>query len=137
VAAQHPTWSAARVEVATSLHVAPPHLAPHCAGAAVDLTLRDDDGELDLGTAIDATPEESDTACYTRHPTVVGQARANRDLLSMAMASAGFVNYGPEWWHWSFGDRYWAFQVGAPAALYGDVALYASPEPTITPCDDG
>jgi hypothetical protein len=24
----------------------------------------------------------------------------------------------PEWWHWSYGDRYWAVVTGAPAALY-------------------
>jgi D-alanyl-D-alanine dipeptidase len=27
-----------------------------------------------------------------------------------------------EWWHWSYGDRYWALMTGAPAALYGPVA---------------
>ncbi len=27
-----------------------------------------------------------------------------------------------EWWHWSYGDRYWALVTGAPAALYGPVA---------------
>lgn len=126
VAAQHPTWSPERVEVATALHVAPPHLAPHCAGAAVDLTLCSPDGvELDLGTPVDATPEDSDNACYTRHGTVVGRAREHRDRLSAALAYAGLVNYGSEWWHWSFGDRYWAFLVGAPAALYGDTRLDA------------
>jgi len=29
------------------------------------------------------------------------------------------VNYPTEWWHWSYGDRYWAFVTGAPHALYG------------------
>jgi D-ala-D-ala dipeptidase len=24
------------------------------------------------------------------------------------MVGAGFVNYGYEWWHYSYGDRYWA-----------------------------
>jgi D-alanyl-D-alanine dipeptidase len=32
------------------------------------------------------------------------------------------VNYPTEWWHWSYGDRYWALMTGAPAALYGPVA---------------
>jgi hypothetical protein len=33
----------------------------------------------------------------------------------------GFVNYPTEWWHWSYGDRYWALATGAPAACYGPV----------------
>ena len=33
----------------------------------------------------------------------------------------GLVNYPTEWWHWSYGDRYWALISGADAALYGPV----------------
>jgi len=35
------------------------------------------------------------------------------------MEAAGFVNYPTEWWHWSFGDRYWAFCAGEHEAIYG------------------
>ena len=31
------------------------------------------------------------------------------------------MNYVTEWWHWSYGDRYWALMTGADAALYGPV----------------
>jgi D-alanyl-D-alanine dipeptidase len=30
-----------------------------------------------------------------------------------ALDGAGLVNYPPEWWHWSFGDRYRAMVTGA------------------------
>ncbi|NUT29743.1 MAG: dipeptidase, partial [Streptomyces sp.] len=33
------------------------------------------------------------------------------------------INYGTEWWHWSYGDRYWALQTRQPAALYGPAEL--------------
>jgi zinc D-Ala-D-Ala dipeptidase len=46
-------------------------------------------------------------------------ARRNRGLLAAAMDHAGFVNYPAEWWHWSYGDRYWAFQTSRETALYG------------------
>lgn len=46
-------------------------------------------------------------------------ARANRDVLGDALSAAGLVNYPTEWWHWSFGDRYWALGTGAPSAHYG------------------
>jgi D-alanyl-D-alanine dipeptidase len=38
--------------------------------------------------------------------------------LAAALSAAGFVNYPTEWWHWSYGDRYWAMVTGEPAALY-------------------
>ena len=103
-----------------SRYVSPPALAPHTAGAAVDLTLCTPDGaELDLGTPINANPEESDNACYTAATTISAAGMANRAILGEAMLSAGFVNYPTEWWHWSYGDRYWAFQTVAEAAIYG------------------
>jgi len=103
-----------------SRYVSPPEIAPHSAGAAVDLTLCTEDGqELDLGTSVNANPEESSGACYTGHPSVRGDARRNRAILTAALGGAGFVNYPTEWWHWSYGDRYWAMTTGAPTAIYG------------------
>lgn len=121
VRAAHPGADEQTVHRLTSRFVAPLAVAPHVAGAAVDLTLVDADGhELDLGTAIDATPEESAGACYLDAP-VPPAARRHRDLLVRALSDAGLVNYPTEWWHWSHGDRYWALSTGAPAALYGPV----------------
>jgi len=118
--AAHPDWSADRIRTAASRYVSPPEIAPHSAGAAVDLTLADADGlELDLGTAMNANPEESDGACYTGAANITEEATANRAVLGAALGAAGLVNYPTEWWHWSYGDRYWALTNGEPAALYG------------------
>ena len=118
--ADHPDWDEERLRMAASRYVSPPEIAPHSAGAAVDLTLCTDDGEeLDFGTRINASPEESSGACYTGHRDLPAEARHNRAVLCAAMAGAGFVNYPTEWWHWSYGDRYWALATGAQAALYG------------------
>ena len=119
---RHPHIGDDELRTLTSRFVSPVEVAPHVAGAAVDLTLVDADGrELDLGTPIDATPEQSDGACYFDAPGIGAEAAANRALLAGALGDAGLVNYPTEWWHWSFGDRYWALTVGAPAALYGPV----------------
>ena len=67
----------------------PPETGPHVSGAAVDLTL------------------------------CTAAARRNRRTLSAALTTAGLANYPPEWWHWSYGVRYWALRTGAAAALYG------------------
>lgn len=44
-------------------------------------------------------------------------------VLGTALASAGLVNYPSEWWHWSYGDRYWALATGTSSALYGPCPL--------------
>ncbi|MFD6529911.1 M15 family metallopeptidase [Streptomyces sp. NPDC060184] len=122
--AANPDWTAGRIQAAASRYVSPPGIAPHSAGAAVDLTLADGEGrELDLGTRMNADPEESDGACYTHAANIGAEARANRELLGSVLTSAGLVNYATEWWHWSFGDRYWALMTGEAAALYGPKEL--------------
>ncbi|MBA2811059.1 M15 family metallopeptidase [Streptomyces sp. KM273126] len=118
--AANPDWTPTRVHHATSRYVSPPEIAPHSAGAAVDLTLVSTDGrELDMGTPVNASPEDSDGACYTHAANIGEDARANRRVLSDALTAAGLVNYPTEWWHWSYGDRYWALASGADSALYG------------------
>jgi len=116
----NPASSEERLRMLTSRYVSPPEIAPHSAGAAIDLTLCADDGtELDLGTAVNASPEQSAGACYTHHPSVPGEARRNRAILAEALSAAGLVNYPTEWWHWSYGDRYWAMATGTSHAIYG------------------
>ncbi|WP_331764967.1 M15 family metallopeptidase (plasmid) [Streptomyces sp. NBC_01384] len=118
--ADHPDWTAGQIHRAASAYVSPPEIAPHSAGAAVDLTLADAHGhELDLGSRLNADPEESHGACYTNADNITGQAREHRKILGTALTVAGLVNYPTEWWHWSYGDRYWALATGAAAACYG------------------
>lgn len=118
--AAHPHWTAPELRGAASRYVSPPEIAPHSAGAAVDLTLVGPDGrEVDMGTPMNASPEESAGACYTHAPGLSPQVRANRSVLGAALTAAGLVNYPTEWWHWSYGDRYWAWRTRATAAPYG------------------
>ncbi|MET8825594.1 M15 family metallopeptidase [Streptomyces sp. NPDC004610] len=118
--ATHPEAGPARIRELASAYISPPEVAPHVSGGAVDLTLCTADGiELPLGTEVNATPEESEGRCRTEAPGLDAGARANRAVLGRAMTSAGFVNYPTEWWHWSYGDRYWALMTAAPAARYG------------------
>jgi D-alanyl-D-alanine dipeptidase len=43
----------------------------------------------------------------------------NRLVMIKALTAVGMANYPTEWWHWSYGDRYWALAAGAAAAHYG------------------
>jgi D-alanyl-D-alanine dipeptidase len=119
----HPSADAVELGRLSSRFVAPLAVAPHVAGAAVDLTLVDSWGdELWMGTEIDATPEQSGGACFF-NAEVDAEARRNRTVLADALSGAGLVNYPTEWWHWSYGDRYWALLTGADHAVYGPVEV--------------
>ncbi|MEV0282286.1 M15 family metallopeptidase [Streptomyces sp. NPDC050610] len=103
-----------------SAFVSPVEVAPHCAGAALDLTLVNADGvELDMGGAVNGHRSGDEKYCPLDAPGLSDQARRNRDVLARTMGGAGFVNYPTEWWHWSYGDRYWALINGADSAIYG------------------
>ncbi|WP_433165299.1 M15 family metallopeptidase [Kribbella sp. CA-247076] len=121
----HPGSAGHDLDALTSRFVAPVDVAPHVAGAAVDLTLIGAHGPLDLGTPIDATPEQSNGACFFDAATISRDARTNRALLADVLTAAGLVNYPTEWWHWSYGDRYWAFVEDRDHALYGPVSSRA------------
>jgi D-alanyl-D-alanine dipeptidase len=119
----HPEWDAARLAMEASKYVAPPDIVPpHSTGGAVDLTLCTGQGlELDMGTTSDGSPVDSDTLSYTFSPQITDSARQNRALLIEIMSHQGFVNYPTEWWHWSYGDRYWAHQMHQTNAIYGTI----------------
>jgi D-alanyl-D-alanine dipeptidase len=121
----HPDYPPEQLRTAASRYVSPPELAPHTAGAAIDLTLCDEEGrELDLGTPMNANPEESGGRCYTDAAGVSPEAAENRAILVEVMHSAGFVNYPTEWWHFSYGDRYWALISHRSGALYGPIEYH-------------
>ncbi|MBF8188913.1 M15 family metallopeptidase [Nonomuraea sp. K274] len=117
-----PEMSPEEAYIAASRYVSPVDVAPHTAGAAVDLTLCAPDGtEYDMGTQVNDNPEQSDGACYTAAPNISADARVHRKLLAAALEPVGLVNYPTEWWHWSYGDRYWAMSTQAGDARYGPV----------------
>ena len=118
----NPDWDQRRCRIETARFVAPPDdQPPHSTGAAVDVVVVDADGrEVDMGSALN----DPSGAMATAAP-VPPRARMWRDRLVAAMEGAGFVNYPQEWWHFSYGDRYWAWRTGAEAALYGTIGADA------------
>jgi D-alanyl-D-alanine dipeptidase len=122
LAVERPGLPAPEVRRLASRFISPPEVAPHTAGAAVDVLLLTPEGVvLDVGCPLDASPEESGGRCYTGHPDVTGEALRLRREMARAMGGAGLVNYPTEWWHWSWGDRYWAHASGASYAVLGPI----------------
>jgi zinc D-Ala-D-Ala dipeptidase len=113
--ASRPDLSPEQLTRENSRFVAPPGITPpHSTGGAVDVILLRDGCAADMGWGFNQPGDGSRTDA----PVTEG-ARRHRDILADAMDTASFVNYPAEWWHWSYGDRYWAFQTGRSTALYG------------------
>jgi D-alanyl-D-alanine dipeptidase len=98
--------------------------APHSTGGAVDLTLRWKGGEkLWMGSLFDDATAIAHRDHFERDDAEMGfsdeEARANRRLLHWLMRDAGFAGYYEEWWHFCYGDQYWAGTTGTSAAMYG------------------
>ena len=101
------------------------NIPPHNTGAAVDLEIITEDKYfVDMGMTAKDWSIVHPELCLTASPLVEGVAKQNRELLLQVMESHGFVNYPTEWWHFSYGDRYWAYQSGEAAAIYGSPELF-------------
>ncbi len=93
----------------TCQYVAPVEVAGHPTGGAVDVTLFYGEEELDMGTEFNDEPIAPYNLTYLESPWISAQARENRRRLTEIMEGIDFVNYPTEWWHWSYGDPYWAY----------------------------
>jgi D-alanyl-D-alanine dipeptidase len=84
---------------------------PHSTGAAIDITLVNEQGEtLDLGSEIDELSSRSFPDFYEDATTAWEQVyQQRRDLLKTVMIEAGFRQHPQEWWHFSYGDQMWAW----------------------------
>ncbi len=122
----YPDATEADVRRLAERRVAPPGLASHPTGAAVDLTLCAYTGVpllVDPGRPGNPTCAACDGNLPDDHDTgpVTEPEAAKRRLLGEALTAMGFVNCPTRWWHWSYGDPDWALTTRAPHARYGPV----------------
>lgn len=145
---EHKDWSHEQLFDAVGVFVSPPSHdetapSPHNTGGAVDLTLADENGkEVEMGSRFDEFHEKSFTDYYKKflddekdvmteelpgtEAISLSDAQKfneNRKLLRDVMESEGFVNYAGEWWHFSYGDQFYAYMKGEKVARYGSVEL--------------
>jgi len=107
----------------TSKSVAPfiDNIPPHSTGAAIDMTLFSfKDGLLDMGKFDTIFGPNNHQETFSANTSQI--QRKNRLILLEAAISSGFVNYGFEWWHYSYGDKAWAYAKGRKEAIYHTVA---------------
>lgn len=96
--------------------IAVPTVAGHPTGGAVDITLKN----ISTGKFINFGSSQYDYStkdCYVFAP-MNKTIRNNRILLRQVMIQAGFAPFDGEWWHFSYGDREWAYYYKKPNTLY-------------------
>jgi D-alanyl-D-alanine dipeptidase len=97
------------------------NIPTHCTGAAIDISLF----KIKNGKTLLLDMGKSDVifGINTQHETfstnITYQQRINRLLLLKTAINSGLVNYGYEWWHYSYGDKAWAYVKGEKTAIYG------------------
>lgn len=96
------------------------NIPPHGTGAAIDVYLIDEQGKpVDMGLLVENSLKDPNGELTRTESTVISKdAKEYRDIMSKALTAAGFVNYPSEYWHWSYGDRYWAYQTQQKNAYY-------------------
>jgi D-alanyl-D-alanine dipeptidase len=93
---------------------------PHVTGGAVDLTLTYGGLPLALGTDFDSFDSRAHFAAGADYHS--DEVLGLRALLYTAMLASGFAPYPFEWWHWSYGDQWWAAFTGRTESLFDEAA---------------
>lgn len=90
------------------------HPSVHDTGGAIDVTLVRSSGIwLDMGTEFDDFSEKSHTA-YFEKSRCKAYPRDFRRALYNVMTAVGFTNLPSEWWHYDYGDAFWAYYTHNP-----------------------
>jgi D-alanyl-D-alanine dipeptidase len=101
------------------------NIPPHTTGAAIDVYLIDAENHpIDMGLLIENwSLDKGARLSKTNSIHILAEAQKNRNIMKAALEKTGFVNYPHEYWHWSYGDRYWAYRTHAPYAIYGALSF--------------
>lgn len=125
---RHPDWSEKNIFLETTKLVSPvinldqtQNIPPHSTGAAIDVYLLDEEGKaVDMGIhPKDWMLDKEGQLSLTDSVVISESAKKHRQIMRDVLSAAGFVNYPTEYWHWSYGDRYWAYVKHNAYALYG------------------
>lgn len=126
---QHFHWSADEIFLETIKLVSPvinqdgtKNIPPHSTGGAIDVYLLNEQGiAIDMGIHPKDWMEDDGRISLTSSYLISKAAQENRKMMSQVLSAVGFVNYPTEYWHWSYGDRYWAYHKNKAYAIFGSV----------------
>jgi zinc D-Ala-D-Ala dipeptidase len=126
----HPNWTQEEIFQETTKLVSPvtnqdgtKNIPPHSTGGAIDIYLMNEAGQpIEMGIHPKDWMQDMDgSLSLTNSQKISVEAQHHRQVMRNALTPVGFVNYPTEYWHWSYGDRYWAYHQGQSAAIYGAI----------------
>ncbi len=126
----NPNWSHEKIFTEATRLVSPvmnldgsKNIPPHSTGGAIDVYLVNDAGQVvDMGIHPKDWMQDLDGSLSLPLSNKISTAaRKNRKIMYDALAAVGFINYQNEYWHWSYGDRYWAYHTKHAHAIYDTV----------------
>lgn len=114
----HPSWNDAQHLSHVRTFVADPRIVcpPHVTGGAIDVDVWKREGNtfVDMG----CPPNTDNELSYLHSNLITPEQYDNRMVLLDAMLTAGFAPNPHEWWHYQYGETYWAAFYGHKATLY-------------------
>ena len=87
----------------------------HMTGGAVDLRLWKNGRKVPMKSS-KLTYQENAKSFQPKLPLYI---QKNRQIMFDALQKAGLANYPEEYWHWSYGDIWWARRKKKKVAIYG------------------
>lgn len=117
------TMSEEDINERVHMFIASPDVAGHPTGAAIDITITTKDGDLDMGT--DVADFSNKEKINTFYKGLTDEQKNNRDLLRKFLIDQGFAPFDFEWWHFSYGDKDWAYYYEEPSAIYDKISIKA------------
>lgn len=118
---KNPNLDEKEIKSLTHNFVAVPEVSGHPTGGAIDITIVDDECMVDMGTLIADFSDEEKIKTFTEN--ITEEQKKNRMILHDAMISEEFAPFYGEWWHFSYGDKEWAFFYNKERSLYSPITL--------------
>lgn len=115
---KYPNWSRDKIVKEVEKYVAPSNgkcASGHMTGGAVDLRLWSNGKKVPMKSS-KLTYQENAKSFQPKLPKYI---QKNREIMFAALEKAGLSNYPKEYWHWSYGDIWWAKRNKKKIAIYG------------------
>ncbi len=93
------------------------YVSGHMTGGAVDLRLWRNGRKVPMKSS-KLTYQENAKSFQPKLPSYI---QKNRQIMFNALRKAGLSNLSKEYWHWSYGDIWWARRKKKKIAIYGVV----------------
>ena len=115
---KYPDWTKDRIIREIEKFVAPSsgkYASGHMTGGAVDLRLWKNGRKIPMKSSKLSYQENAKSF----QPKLPQYLQENRKIMFTVLKNAGLSNYPKEYWHWSYGDIWWARRNKKKTAIYG------------------